>query len=77
MARTVDPLGGGLELLFALALVRDAGGELLGALLLCALAQDPDALKTKLKRTCAHEGSHRRRSPDLKRPACGARDTPL
>jgi hypothetical protein len=54
VARTVDALGGGLELLRAAALMGDAGGELLGALLLGALAKCPHALETKLEGTGAH-----------------------
>jgi hypothetical protein len=54
VARTVDALGGGLELLGPAAAMGDAGGELLGALLLRALAKRPDALETKLEGTGAH-----------------------
>jgi hypothetical protein len=54
VARAVDALGGGLELLGAAALMGDAGGELLGALLLRAFAQCPDALEAKLEGTGAH-----------------------
>lgn len=54
MARPVDALGGGLELLGTAALMCDAGGELLGTLLLCALAKCPDALETELEGTAAH-----------------------
>ena len=48
-ARALDALGGGLQLLLADALVRDAGGKLLGALLLGALAKRLDALETELE----------------------------
>jgi hypothetical protein len=51
---SVDALGGGLELLGTAALTGDAGGELLGALLLRAFAQCPDALEAKLEGTGAH-----------------------
>jgi hypothetical protein len=54
VARTVEALGGGLELLGAAAPMGDAGGELLGALLLRALAKCADALETKLEGTAAH-----------------------
>lgn len=54
MARTGDALGGGLELLGAAALMGDAGGELLGALLLGTLAQCEDALEAELEGTGAH-----------------------
>lgn len=54
VARTVDALGGGLELLGAAALMGDAGGELLGTLLLRALAKCADALEAKLEGTGAH-----------------------
>jgi len=54
VARTVDALGGGLELLCAASLMGDAGGELLGALLLRTLAKCADALEAKLEGTRAH-----------------------
>jgi len=55
MARLCDALGGGTKLLLAVALVREAGGKLLGRALLGALAKRADALETKLKWTSAHE----------------------
>jgi hypothetical protein len=54
VARPVDALGGGLELLGTAALMGDAGGELLGALLLRALAKCADALDADLEGTGAH-----------------------
>jgi len=54
VARTVDALGGGLELLGTAALMGDAGGELLGTLLLGTLAKCADALEAKLEWTAAH-----------------------
>jgi hypothetical protein len=54
MARLRHARGSGLKLLLAVALVREAGGELLGRALLGALAKRADALETKLKGTSAH-----------------------
>jgi hypothetical protein len=55
VARLCDALGGGVQLLLAAALVREAGGELLGRALLGALAKRAYALETKLEGTNAHE----------------------
>ena len=55
MARLCHSSGRGLKLLLAVALVRQAGRELLGRALLGALAKRTDALETKLKWTSAHE----------------------
>jgi hypothetical protein len=55
VARLRDALGGGMKLLLAVALVREAGGKLLGRALLGALAKRADALEAKLEWTSAHE----------------------
>jgi hypothetical protein len=55
MARLGHALGRGLQLLLAVAMVGEAGGQLLGRALLGTLAKHAYALEAKLKGTSAHE----------------------